>query len=248
MTSRSWPRSLTLVRHAESEGNLADLRAHEARAARLELDARDADVDLSPTGRRQAVAVGEWLAALDEPERPTKMVTSPYARASSTADAIAEALGFAFPVPRDERLRERDLGMFDGLTGLGIRDLFPEEAERRSRIGKFYYRPPGGESWCDVVLRVRSFLGWASSEAVADEHLVVVSHQAVILNFRFVLEGLSESALMDVDAGPPLANCSITTYVRERSGELGLKSFNDVEPLAQLAEPVTAEEAKDDKA
>ena len=38
----------------------------------------------------------------------------------------------------DERLRERDLGILDGYTGGGIRERYPEEAERRDRIGKFY--------------------------------------------------------------------------------------------------------------
>jgi broad specificity phosphatase PhoE len=247
MTSKSWPKRLVLVRHAESRGNVADLRAHEARAARLELDARDADIGLSDTGRRQAAALGTWFADVDQRERPTMIVTSPYARASLTADLIAEAIGLPVPVQRDERLRERDLGMLDGLTGLGIRDLFPEEAKRRSWIGKFYYRPPGGESWCDVVLRVRSFLGTALDGSV-DQRLLVVSHQAVILNFRFVLEGLSETELMDIDAGPPLANCSITTYDRDDAGELLLTAFNDVGPVATMDEPVTEEQAKDDKA
>ena len=235
------------MRHAESEGNLADLRAHDARAPRLVLEARDADVELSPTGERQAAALGDWFADLDSGDRPTVVVSSPYARAAATADVIAKVLGLPSPVPRDERLRERDLGMFDGLTGLGIRDLFPEEAERRSRVGKFYYRPPGGESWCDVVLRVRSFLDSALDEH-DDECIVVVSHQAVIMNFRYVLEGLSETALMEIDSGPPLANCSVTTYHRDDVGGLGLTSFNDVEPLARMDQPVTAEEARDDEA
>ena len=59
---------------------------------------------------------------------------------------------------RDERLRERDLGAFDRLTGSGIKEAFPEEAERRGAMGKLYYRPPGGESWTDVALRIRSVL------------------------------------------------------------------------------------------
>jgi probable phosphoglycerate mutase len=240
------PKSLRLVRHAESEGNLADLRAHEARASRLELDTRDADVALSPAGRRQARALGVWLAGLDHDDRPTMVISSPYARAGATADAIAGALGLQTPAAHDERLRERDLGMFDGLTGRGIRDLFPEEAERRTRVGKFYYRPPGGESWCDVVLRVRSFLGSVLS-GTEDEHLVVVSHQAVILNFRYVIESLAEPALMDIDAGPPLANCSVTTYVRDPDGVLRLSGFNDVEPIARMDEPVTAEEGRHDE-
>ena len=47
------------------------------------------------------------------------------------------------------------LTVFDGLTGKGIRSRYAEEAERRTHVGKFYYQPPSGESWCDVALRVR---------------------------------------------------------------------------------------------
>src|SRR5699024_10254521 len=49
--------ALTLVRHGESEGNLADRAALEAREPRLDLDLRDADVPLSETGVQQARAV-----------------------------------------------------------------------------------------------------------------------------------------------------------------------------------------------
>jgi broad specificity phosphatase PhoE len=247
MMTRSWPAALWFVRHGESEGNLADVRAHQAGASRLELDARDADVELSPTGHRQAEALGHWFSKLERGDRPTKIVSSPYARAASTAGAIAKPLGLSGDLALDERLRERDLGMFDGLTGMGIRDLFPDEAERRTRIGKFYYRPPGGESWCDVALRVRSFLTDVR-DTMRNERLLLVSHQAVIANFRYVLEDLSEAALMEIDAGPPLANCSITTYRRDDHGALQLDGFNDVGPLDHMDETVTAEDANDDEA
>ena len=52
------PQTLWLVRHAESEGNLADLKAQEAAADTLDLDIRDPDVELSVLGRRQAAALG----------------------------------------------------------------------------------------------------------------------------------------------------------------------------------------------
>ena len=58
----------------------------------------------------------------------------------------------------DERLREKEFGVLDRLTTLGIEQHFPDQAEARRRIGKFYHRPPGGESWCDVILRLRSVL------------------------------------------------------------------------------------------
>lgn len=217
--SRSWPAELVLVRHGQSTGNLADAHARSTRAEVVDVAERDADVPLSPLGARQARAVGHWLASAEgAPAPPEVVLCSPYARAHDTALAVVEAArgaGHDVPEPRtDERLRERDLGWWDGLTGAGVRARFPEEAARRQRIGKFYYRPPGGESWCDVPLRVRSVLS-----SLREEHpgrrVLLVSHQAVIMNFRLVLEGLDEARLLQLDAEAPLANCSVTAYRRE---------------------------------
>lgn len=218
----SWPAELVLVRHGESEGNLADARARAARAEVLDLTARDADVLLSPLGRRQAGAVGRWFSAGGQaPGVPQVVLCSPYARALSTARelvAAARAEGLNLPDPRtDERLRERDLGWWDGLTGAGVRARFPEEAAKRERLGKFYYRPPGGESWCDVALRVRSFLRDVRADH-AGTRVLVVSHQAVIMNFRLVVEDLDEEAILHLDATAPLANCSVTSYRGDGDG------------------------------
>jgi broad specificity phosphatase PhoE len=157
---RGGPASITLVRHGESVGNLADTRAQEAEAEVLDLDDRDADVALSPRGREQAGALAVWL---DDAEaagsRPDAVISSPYRQTAETAETAERALARTqLTVTYDERLRERNLGRFDGLTGHGIRTRYPDEAERRSRLGKFYYQPPSGESWCDVVLRMRSLL------------------------------------------------------------------------------------------
>src|SRR5689334_11892492 len=109
-------------------GNLADAAARDAGADELDLDERDADVPLSDTGREQAAAVGRWLAGLPEDERPTSVLGSPYRRAADTARIATDGTGLALTV--DERLRERDLGVLDGLTGDGIRARYPEESER----------------------------------------------------------------------------------------------------------------------
>ena len=55
---------LVLVRHGESVGNVADREAIAAKAHRLDLEARDADVELSEEGQKQADALGEHLASL----------------------------------------------------------------------------------------------------------------------------------------------------------------------------------------
>ena len=108
------------------------------------------------SGLSQADALGRWFSSLTDDERPTLVLSSPFRRALHTAERTVRDTGVEIIV--DERLRERDLGLFDGLTGPGIRDGHAGEAERRARIGKFYYRPPQGESWAEVVLRVRSLL------------------------------------------------------------------------------------------
>ena len=122
----------------------------------------------------------------------------------------------------DERLRERDFGAFDGMTGDGIREQYPDEADRRDLLGKFYYRPPGGESWADVALRVRSLL---ATEALRHdgERLLVVAHQAVIMVFRYVLEELTEQQLLDVDKDEQVANASVTRYEPRRRRRLRLR-------------------------
>jgi hydroxyethylthiazole kinase-like uncharacterized protein yjeF len=45
---------------------------------------------------------------------------------------------------------------------------FPDQADLYARLKKFYYRPPGGESWCDVILRLRSMLDSLSREYPAE--------------------------------------------------------------------------------
>ncbi|QWZ08664.1 histidine phosphatase family protein [Nocardioides panacis] len=237
------PSRMVLVRHGESIGNVADNEARERHADRLDLTVRDADVELSATGEDQAEALGRYLHGLADDQRPTLVLTSPYERAAATAGRALVDSGLE--VVTDERLRERDLGQLDGLTGDGIRNFFADEAERRKKVGKFYYQPPGGESWADVVLRVRSLLSDLRHGFDA-ERLWIFTHQAVIMSFRYVLEGVSESELLAIDRTSPIPNCSLTTYERS-GGTFRLLGFADTEPLDRNRAPVTAEPSGSDR-
>ena len=230
---------LVLVRHGESQGNLADRKALDAGQPFLDLDVRDADVELSDTGREQAEAVRDYLRSLPEDQRPTAVVSSPYRRARHTGEIAVEGLDVPFVV--DERVRERDLGAFDGMTWIGIEQEYAEESKRRARVGKYYYRPPGGESWCDVVLRVRQVL-LEMQERYAGERLWVFSHQATIMSFRVAIEGLEEAQVLEADKKTPLANCSMTIY---RPGEDGLElvAYSDTTAVDRAGEDVTHEKS-----
>jgi broad specificity phosphatase PhoE len=237
LAAKRGPAEIVLVRHGESAGNLADAQARKAGAGRLELSARDADVELSDTGHDQAAAVGRWLAAVAEDDRPTLVLSSPYRRAADTGRAAVDGTGLE--VVLDERLRERDLGLFDGLTRSGIEAEYPQEAERRQKLGKFYYQPPSGESWADVVLRVRTLLA-DLREGYDGARVWAFTHQAVIMAFRYALEDLDEAALLEVDRTERLPNASFTTYRRTDQG-FALATFADTTAVEQSAAEETAE-------
>lgn len=234
---------LVLVRHGESVGNLAAVKAGEQGLARLELDYRDPDTPLSDDGVAQAQSLGRHLAGLPPTARPEVVLGSPYVRASSTMTrALAELPGAPEPV-LDERLRERDLGLFDGMTGQGIRDTYPEEAARREAMGKFYYRPPGGESWTDVVLRVRSVLTDVRQQH-AGRRVWVFSHQAVIMAFRYLVESLTERDVLEIDGSTPLGNCSLTVYRPGAHGGLELVEYGATDHLERSDVATTHEEPR----
>jgi glucosyl-3-phosphoglycerate phosphatase len=230
---------LLLVRHGESEGNVAATDARLAGAEVIEVPARDADVNLSGTGQEQAKALGTALARIAEDLRPDAVVSSPYARALQTAEIAVEAAGWHVQVRTDERLRDRELGILDRLTRLGVENRFPEEAERREWLGKMYYRPPGGESWADVALRLRSVLDELNNLGTG-HRVMLVCHDAVILLFRYVLEGMNEKELLDLAASTSVLNASLTRYVRPSGeGPWTLESFNVADHLMEQGVEVT---------
>jgi broad specificity phosphatase PhoE len=227
------------MRHAESAGNVAREAAEAAGHERIALDTRDVDVPLSDLGVRQAEAYGSWLARRPPEEQPTAVWVSPYLRARQTAEAALEAAGLGVPLVVDERLREREFGVLDGLTRHGILAQWPQEAERRRAVGKFYHRPPGGESWTDTLLRVRSAVVDLRHDC-AGERVLVVAHQVVVLLLRYVVEGMTEEQVLAVDRAGDVANCSLTAY-RLAEGVLRLEAYNDVTHLQVEHEPVTVE-------
>jgi len=243
--SARWPSVLWIVRHGESAGNVARDEARAAGLPRIALETRDVDVPLSPRGVEQGEALARWFAGRPSDRRPEAVLCSPYVRAVQTADIVARGGGLTPHAPAhclDERLREREFGVLDRLTGQGIRELFPEQAEQRSHLGKFYHRPPGGESWCDVILRLRSALDTLSLH-YAGRRVLIVGHQVVVLCLRYLLENLTEAEILAIDAQGDVANCGVTEYRFDPqagpSGGLTLSRYNFTAPLERAGAPVT---------
>jgi broad specificity phosphatase PhoE len=243
--TQKWPNVIWIVRHGESAGNVAREAAEAAGVAVIDIATRDVDVPLSQLGERQAAALGRWFGKMPVDARPNVVLVSPYVRANLTAKIALEAAGIdrddlTFIV--DERLREKEFGVLDRLTKLGIAEHYPEQAEFRHLLGKFYHRPPGGESWCDVILRLRNVIDTITRD-YRRERVLIVSHQVVVNCFRYLFERLTEEEILAIDRAEDVPNCSVTSYEFDphlgKRGKLALRSVNFVAPLEEAGEEVT---------
>lgn len=243
--AQDWPDRLWIVRHGESQGNVARDAAHAARSTHIETGGRDVDVPLSQLGEEQSRALGRWFSTMPLSERPEIVLCSPYLRARQTAELVlSEADLDPVCMTCDERLREKEFGVLDRLTRYGIESLHPDQAELRRILGKFYHRPPGGESWCDVILRLRGALDTIALHH-AGARVMIVAHQVVVLCLRYLLENMTEDQILAIDATADVANCGLTEYrydpAHGRRGGLVLHSYNVVAPMEIQGTPVTAE-------
>lgn len=234
---------LIFVRHAESAGNVAREAAEQDGADVIDIDQRDPDVPLTDLGHTQAKALGSRLAELREQLTIDRIWISPYERTRATAAIAAEQAGLTVETRHDERLRDRELGVFDRLTARGIRSQYPDEAARRRYLGKLYYRPPGGESWADVALRLRSFLTDRDALRARQQDSgaeLVVTHDAVILLVRYILEQLTEPQLLELARAESVGNASITWLSPDPTGgPWRLREFGTDEHLERHGAPPT---------
>jgi broad specificity phosphatase PhoE len=241
---QKWPQEIWLVRHGQSAGNVARDAAEAAAGLHIDIADRDVDVPLSELGVRQSQALAGWFAALPPGNQPNVVLHSPYARAAQTADILMQRLarGEMLAVHADERLREKEFGILDRLTVRGIAEKYPELHEQRHHVGKFYFRPPGGESWCDVILRLRSVLDMLTRE-YNHERVLIVGHQVIVNCFRYLLERMDEATILAEDRAGDVPNCSVTSYSFDptlgKRGKLAVRLVNFVAPLEASGTPVT---------
>jgi broad specificity phosphatase PhoE len=221
---QKWPDNLIVIRHGQSKRNSMreKLKAH----ADFSEGVRDPDTPLTPTGEIQSLSVGvELRKRVDLGDSIDIIYVSPYLRTRQTMEKIIEGLGYSPRIIVDERLREIEFGVLDGLSGHGVEVKYPEEAKRRAKEGKYFYRPPGGESRPDMRIRIRSFLDTIVRDC-RGLNVLVVCHSVVVLSFRALLERWGEVEYLRVDKENDVKNASVTHYQFEE--KLLLKEYNSV--------------------
>ncbi|MFC4517936.1 histidine phosphatase family protein [Streptomyces ehimensis] len=226
---------LTAIRHGQSTANVLFAEAVKTGSTDVLLEGGDAQVPLSGLGRQQAQAAGRWLAALRPADSPELVLCSPYQRALETWDRMltaARETGYTPPLTLvDERLRDREMGIFELLHPTAIEAQAPHEAARRERTGEWYYRPPGGESLADVTVRTRDCLRDLHDSATG-QRAMVIAHDAVVVAIRHALAGLGSPT---PDASP-VPNASISHWAGDGT-HLRLTDYGTTTHLTELSPP-----------
>lgn len=144
------------------------------------------DIALNEVGLAQAEAAAPRLAALV----PTRIVSSPLARARVTAEALARLAGLGVEV--EPELAERSFGAWEGLTGVEIQAGWPEQFAVWRSGGD----PQGVdvEPRAQVAARVGGALERLAADAGEGEVVVAVAHGAATTLGATHLLGLDPSS------------------------------------------------------
>lgn len=229
---QKWPNELIIFRHGQSDRNVAAAAAKKTGStADYSQGVRDQDTKLTSVGLYQAEETGRRMRSLypeDTIMRLDTLLVSPYLRTKQSAERFVFGLGYQPEIVIEERLREIEFGIMDGLTREGMRAKFPEEIRRKEREGKYWYRAPGGENRPDVRLRVHSVLGTLNRD-YRKKRVAFWTHSVVVLSSRSLLERWGEHEYMAVDKENDVKNCSITRYLyNPGTGKLDLQEYNTI--------------------
>ena len=236
-----WPREEHWFRHGQSERNVRAKAAKQAGgAADYSEGVRDQDTRLTDVGYSQVEATGDAYGKMIElgQQRPFDvLLVSPYLRTRQSAERFVYAMcrhtvcGAPIHTPKiviEERIREIEFGILDGLTPEGIKAKYPEEIRRKAREGKYFYRAPGGENRPDVRMRLRSVFDTSARDYVG-KVIGFWCHSVVVMAARSLRERWEEAQYLQVDKENDVLNSSVTKYeVEPGDHRLLLRHYNKV--------------------
>jgi NAD+ kinase len=182
-----FPSSLVLVRHGESEINVAknlSKRGDESKFTPEFRSKHQSAFCLTDKGREQAMQTGEWIKNnFPGMGRFDRYLVSPYTRAKETAAymMLTDALW-----AEDHKLVERDWGKMECRPSAELKHLFSSE-QRAFRREPFYTRLPEGESFAQECSKVELVLEKLRRDW-GGKRVIIVCHGEVMQAFRFVLE------------------------------------------------------------
>jgi len=200
--------TILLVRHGQSVGNIEGVfTGHTGHV-------------LSDLGHKQAAMTAEYI---HKHYMVDAVYSSDLPRAFQTAYPIAHAFGL--PLVTDARLREINVGEWEGKPFVDMPQLYPDSfAVWLDDL--IHARCPGGESVLEVAERAVAGIN-AIAEANPNKCVVIVAHATTIRSSLWKISGGSESAMQDMGWG---GNCAISE-VNYVDGRLQIVSTNYMEHL-----------------
>ena len=200
-------RFLVLVRHGQSEWNLANLFTGWR------------DVDLTEAGVEEARRAGRLLQ--DRGFTFDVAYTSALVRAQRTLDVILKELGGheGLEMYRDQALNERDYGDLVGLNKDDARRRWGEEQVHLWRRS-YDVAPPGGESLKDTSARVLPYyITRILPDVMRGNHVLVSAHGNSLRALIMVLDRLAPGAVAKLELAtgvPILYRLNADTTVAEK--------------------------------
>lgn len=218
------PIDLIIVRHGESEGNIAIGKAVRGDESLFTEDFRKRHTSsyrLTDKGISQAKSAGSWLKKNFKPTIFGRYITSEYTRAMETA------ANFGLPKADwqiDPLLREREWGDLDNLSLKEQKEIFAHNLHIKDSE-PFYWKPPNGESLIDVCSGRLMWVLNSLEKRYSDSSAIIVCHEEVVWAFRILLEKLRQADLKNqfgIKDKPEnmMVNCQIFHYTR-KSPETG---------------------------
>jgi probable phosphoglycerate mutase len=158
---------LTIIRHGETEWNKIGKQQGQLNS------------DLSENGIKQALAIKNYIS-----DEYSFIISSDLGRAIQTAEIIAER--YNYKIFLNPGLRERHLGIIQGLTMNEFKDKYPEEYNNFNSNNPDYIIP-GGESAKQRYTRAINALNKIVNENNG-KNLLIVTHGGILDSlFRYVL-------------------------------------------------------------
>jgi broad specificity phosphatase PhoE len=211
---RSRPSLLVIVRHGQSLRNTFDVHEGIAAMPRTIADTPDHLIPLTGEGEEQARATGQGLRA--EFGGFDFIYHSPWVRTTQTAQLLASELPAGALIRRNLFLTEQHFGELDPCLWPHRLERYEEAyrvfEERRAIAGRFYTRPPDGESWSDVCIRTHQFLSIIFRPDHHGARVLVVTHGVTQQSFRYHLEHPTEEELVEMYARDRNRNCGAGAY------------------------------------
>ncbi len=151
------------------------------------------DIAINEFGREQARRNGEALRAFLPKIAAAHFVSSPLSRARETMRIIRQSLGLAVEeYATDDRLLEVHYGAWQGQLLETLKSTDAEALAAR-RADPFHFRPPGGESYSDLLQRTCDWLSTLKGDTV------VATHGGITRTLRAHLLALDPGKILDLE-------------------------------------------------